>query len=70
VLSTQQRHEILKWAHESTANHLFRYDQYTNVDDTETEEEQEAEEEAIEKEHQDYLLLKAEEYEQNKKGGF
>jgi hypothetical protein len=48
----------LKWAHDSTANSLFRYDPYTDADDFRTEEAQEAEEEAIEQEHQDHLSLK------------
>ena len=43
-------------------------DAYTDVDDFEDEEELEAEQEAIEKEHQDYLLLKVEETERKKKG--
>ena len=71
VLTAQERHEILKWAYESTtANYLFRYDRYTEVDDTEDEDKLDAEEEAVEKEHQDYLHLKAEETEQKLKAGF
>lgn len=49
-------------------NYFFRYDAYTDVDDFEDEEELEAEQEAIEKEHQDHLILKAEEAERKKKG--
>jgi hypothetical protein len=45
---------------ESTKNYLFHYDAYIDVDDFEDQEELEAEQEAIEKEYQDDLLLKAE----------
>jgi hypothetical protein len=69
VLTSRERHEILKWAHDSTANSLFRYDPYTDADDFRTEEEQEAEEEAIEQENQDHLSLKAEESEAKQKAG-
>lgn len=58
----------IKWSWESTRNYTFRYDAYTDVDDPEDEDELEAVEEAIEKEHQDYLHLKAKESEQKKKG--
>ena len=69
ILTSRERHEILKWAHDSTANSLFRYDPYTDADDFITEEEQEAEEEAIEQEHQDHVRLKAEESELKHKAG-
>lgn len=68
ALSNKEKHEIKKWSWESTRNYTFRYDAYTDIDDPEDEDELEAVEEAIEKEHQDYLLLKAEESEQKKKG--
>ena len=55
------------WSHDSTANTLFRYDLYTDIDDVMTEEDQEADEEAIEQEHQDHLRLKAEESELKQK---
>jgi hypothetical protein len=69
ILTSRERHEILKWAHDSTANSLFRYDPYTDADDFRIEEAQEAEEEAIEQEHQDHLSLKAEEFELKRKAG-
>lgn len=68
TLSTKEKHEIKKWVYESTMNYMFRFQAYTDVDDIEDEEEQEAVEEYIEKEHQDYLLFKAEESEQKLKG--
>lgn len=49
-------------------NYMFRYQAYTDVEDVEDEDELDAIEEYIEKEHQDYLCLKAEESEQKKKG--
>ena len=67
ALSNKEKHEIKKWSWESTKNYTFRYDAYTDIDDPEDEEELEITEEAIEKEHHDYLLLKAEESEQKKK---
>ena len=60
-LTTQERHELKKWSWESTKNYVFSYDAYTDIDDYEDEEELEAEQEAIEKEHEDHLLLKSEE---------
>ncbi len=54
-------HELKKWSWESTKNYIFHYDAYTDIDDYEDEEELEAEQEAIEKEHEDHLLLKSEE---------
>lgn len=60
LLATQERYEIKKWSWESTKNYVFRYDAYTDIDDYEDEEDLDAEEEAIEKEHEDYLLLKSE----------
>ncbi len=68
TLSTKENHEIKKWVYESTMNYMFRFQAYTDVDDFEDEEEQEAVEEYIEKEHQDYMRLKAEESEQKLKG--
>ena len=68
ALSNKEKHEIKKWSWESTKNYTFRYDSYTDIDYPEDEEELENTEEAIEKEHHDYLLLKAEESEQKKKG--
>jgi hypothetical protein len=71
-LSNKELFEIKKWSWESSKNYLSCYDAYTDIDDSEDEDELEAVEEAIEKaiekEHQDYLLLKAEESEQKKKG--
>jgi hypothetical protein len=67
-LSNKELFEIKKWSWESSKNYLFRYDAYTDVDDFEDEEELEAEQEAIEQEHQDHLLLKAEEAERKKEG--
>lgn len=68
ALSKEEKHEIKKWIYESTMNYMFRYQAYTDVEDFEDEDEQEAVEEYIEKEHQDYLRLKAEESEQKLKG--
>lgn len=67
-LTNQERYYLKKWSWESTKNYFFHYEAYTDIDDYEDEEELEAVEEAIEKEHQDYLLLKAEESEQKKEG--
>ncbi|GEM_PF-5933977 len=69
ILNTRERHEILKWAHDSTAITLFRYDQYTDVDDVISEEKEESEEDDIEQEHQDHMHLKAEESELKQKAG-
>jgi hypothetical protein len=68
VLTIQQKHEIKKWVYESRMNYMFRYQSYTDVEDMEDEEEQEAAEEYIEREHDDYLRLKAVESEQKNKG--
>lgn len=68
ALSNKEMHEIKKWVYESTLNYMFRYQTYTDVEDFEDEDELEATEEYIEKEHQDYMRLKAEETEQNKIG--
>ncbi|MFP5491050.1 MAG: hypothetical protein ACLGG0_06095 [Bacteriovoracia bacterium] len=68
ALSKEDKHKIKKWIYESTMNYMFRYQAYTDLEDLEDEDEQEAVEEYIEKEHQDYLLLKAEESELKLKG--
>lgn len=63
LLPIQEKYELKKWSWESTKNYVFRYDAYTDIDDYEDEDELEREEEAIEKEHEDHLLLKSEESE-------
>lgn len=49
-------------------NYMLRYQSYTDVDDFEDEEELETATDDIEKEHQDHLLLIAEESDLKKKG--
>lgn len=65
-ISVKEKIEIRNWISMTTTNYMFTYDEYSDVEDIEDEQEQEEVEEFIEKEHQDYTLIKAEELESNK----
>ncbi len=62
-LSRHEIGEIKSWVFESSSNHMFRYEFYTDVDDEITEADEEIIDEAIEQEHQEYLQLKLDESE-------
>lgn len=57
-ISKKEINEIKRWVFDSTANNLFRYEYYTDIDDEITESDEEDTDEAIQKEHEDYLKLK------------
>lgn len=69
-LSATQLRDIKKWVYLSTGQFIFTQVIYTDVDDSEDEDELEEIEEEIEKEHQDFLKLKTEAVELTKKVTF